>query len=127
MRLDRDTIVIYVGDNGTPMYGRPQLDFIDNLYITRTGRGKGTAYESGARVPLAIRGPGIGENRAERRHRAGRGPVSDHSLRSRDCTPPTRVANGAMAAASWPSTASRCCRYCTARRNRCAIRTGATC
>jgi len=62
-RLDPDTIVIYVGDNGTPMYGRPQLDFIDNLYITRTGRGKGTVYESGARVPLAIRGPGIATNR----------------------------------------------------------------
>jgi arylsulfatase A-like enzyme len=32
---------------------------IGNLYITRTGRGKGTAYESGARVAMAIRGPGI--------------------------------------------------------------------
>jgi arylsulfatase A-like enzyme len=41
------------------MYGRPGLDFIDNMYITRTGRGKGTVYESGARVPLAIRGPRI--------------------------------------------------------------------
>jgi len=58
-RLDPDTFVIYIGDNGTPMYGRPNLDFIDNMYITRKGRGKGTAYESGARVPLAIRGPGI--------------------------------------------------------------------
>lgn len=57
--LDRNTIVIYLGDNGTPMYGRPQLDFIDNLYITRKGRGKGTAYESGVRVPLAVRGPGV--------------------------------------------------------------------
>ena len=55
--------MIYVGDNGTPMYGRPNLDFIDNMYITRKGRGKGTTYESGARVPLAIRGPGIGANR----------------------------------------------------------------
>jgi arylsulfatase A-like enzyme len=62
-RLDRNTVVIYIGDNGTPMYGRPQLDFIDNLYITRKGRGKGTVYESGARVPLAIRGPGIVANR----------------------------------------------------------------
>jgi arylsulfatase A-like enzyme len=62
-RLDRDTIVIYVGDNGTPMYGRPNLDFIDNLYITRKGRGKGTVYESGVRVPFAIRGPGIVANR----------------------------------------------------------------
>jgi arylsulfatase A-like enzyme len=57
--LDPNTYVIYIGDNGTPMYGRPGLDFIDNMYITRTGRGKGTVYESGARVPLAIRGPRI--------------------------------------------------------------------
>ncbi len=57
--IDRNTVVIYIGDNGTPMYGRPNLDFIDNLYITRKGRGKGTVYESGARVPLVIRGPGI--------------------------------------------------------------------
>lgn len=62
--LDANTIVIYVGDNGTPMYGRPNLDMIDSLYITRKGRGKGTAYESGARVPLAIRGPGIGAGRS---------------------------------------------------------------
>jgi arylsulfatase A-like enzyme len=60
--LDPNTVVIYVGDNGTPMYGRPNLDFIDNLYISRKGRGKGTAWESGARVPLAIRGPGIAAN-----------------------------------------------------------------
>jgi arylsulfatase A-like enzyme len=57
--LDPNTVVIYIGDNGTPMYARPNLDFIDNLYITRDGRGKGSVYESGARVPLAIRGPGI--------------------------------------------------------------------
>jgi arylsulfatase A-like enzyme len=60
--LDPNTYVIYLGDNGTPMYGRPNLDFIDNLYITRSGRGKGTAYASGARVPMAIRGPGIAPN-----------------------------------------------------------------
>lgn len=60
--LESDTYVIYVSDNGTPMYGRPNLDFIDNLYITRSGRGKGTAYESGARVAMAIRGPGIEAN-----------------------------------------------------------------
>jgi arylsulfatase A-like enzyme len=58
-KIAPNTIVIYVADNGTPMYGRPNLDFIDNLYITRKGRGKGTTYESGARVPIAIRGPGI--------------------------------------------------------------------
>jgi hypothetical protein len=57
--LDPNTYVIFLGDNGTPMYGRRNLDFIDNLYITRKGRGKGTAYESGARVALAVRGPGI--------------------------------------------------------------------
>src|SRR5690606_17215508 len=54
-----NTYVIIVGDNGTPMYGRPGLDFIDNMYITREGRGKGTAYESGLRVAMAVRGPGI--------------------------------------------------------------------
>lgn len=60
--LDPDTYVIIIGDNGTPMYGRPNLDFIDNMYITRKGRGKGTAYESGARVAMAVRGPGIEAN-----------------------------------------------------------------
>ena len=58
-RLDPNTYVIYIGDNGTPMYGRPGLNFIDNMYITRAGRGKGTAYESGARVPIAVRGPRV--------------------------------------------------------------------
>lgn len=57
--LDPNTYVIFIGDNGTPMYGRPNLDFIDNMYITRNGRGKSTAFESGARVPLVIRGPEI--------------------------------------------------------------------
>jgi arylsulfatase A-like enzyme len=57
--LDPNTYVIYIGDNGTPMYGRPNLDFIDNMYLTKKNRGKGTTYESGTRVPLAIRGPGI--------------------------------------------------------------------
>ena len=57
-----NTYVIIVGDNGTPMYPErlgPNLQFIDNMYITRKGRGKGTAYESGARVEWAIKGPGI--------------------------------------------------------------------
>jgi len=60
--LDPNTYIIYISDNGTPMYGRPNLDFIDNMYITRKGRGKGTAYESGALVPMAIKGPGIQSN-----------------------------------------------------------------
>lgn len=60
--IDPNTYVIFVGDNGTAMYGRPNLDFIDNMYITRKGRGKGTAYESGALVPLLIRGPKIKAN-----------------------------------------------------------------
>lgn len=57
--LDPNTYVIFIGDNGTPMYGRPNLDFIDNMYITRAGRGKGSAYESGVRVPMVVKGPGI--------------------------------------------------------------------
>lgn len=56
--IDPNTYIIYLGDNGTWMFGAKR-DFIDNLYITRQGRGKGTAYESGARVEMAIRGPGI--------------------------------------------------------------------
>jgi arylsulfatase A-like enzyme len=92
-RLDRNTIVVFIGDNGTPMYGRPNLDFIDNFYISRTGRGKGTTYESGARVPLVVRGPGI-----------GRGEVSDEFTHAADLfptiislaglKPPTMVSNG---------------------------------
>ncbi|HTQ36696.1 MAG TPA: sulfatase-like hydrolase/transferase [Steroidobacteraceae bacterium] len=61
-KLDPNTYVIYISDNGTPMYGRPKLDFIDNMYLTKKGRGKGTAFESGSRVPMAIRGPGIPKN-----------------------------------------------------------------
>ena len=57
-KLDPNTYVIYLGDNGTWMFG-PKREFIDNLYITRRGRSKGTAYESGVRVSMAIRGPGI--------------------------------------------------------------------
>jgi arylsulfatase A-like enzyme len=56
--LDPDTYVIYVGDNGTWMFG-PGREFIDNLYITRRGRSKGTGYESGVRVSMVVRGRGI--------------------------------------------------------------------
>ncbi len=58
-KLDPNTYVILIGDNGTPMYGWVNMDFIDNMYITKKGRGKGTAYESGALVPMLIKGPGI--------------------------------------------------------------------
>jgi arylsulfatase A-like enzyme len=57
-KLDPNTYVIYLGDNGTWMFG-PKREFIDNMYITRKERGKGTAYESGARVEMVIRGPRI--------------------------------------------------------------------
>jgi arylsulfatase A-like enzyme len=59
--IDSNTYVVYMGDNGTWMMGAGR-DFIDNMYITRNGRSKGTAYESGARVEFAIRGPGIRAN-----------------------------------------------------------------
>ena len=51
--VDPNTYVIFIGDNGT------ESDSVDNLYLTASGRGKGTVYESGSRVALAIRGPGI--------------------------------------------------------------------
>ncbi len=57
-KQDPNTYVIYLGDNGTWMFGEKR-EFIDNMYITRRGRSKGTAYESGARVSMAIRGPRI--------------------------------------------------------------------
>jgi hypothetical protein len=91
--LDPNTYVIYLGDNGTAMYGRPNLDFIDNMYITRTGRGKGTAYESGARVPLVISGPGIRGRRvnSEYVHSADLFPTI---LSLAGLTPPDQVSNG---------------------------------
>jgi arylsulfatase A-like enzyme len=57
-RVDPNAYVIYLGDNGTWMFG-PKREFIDNMYITKRGRSKGTAYESGAHVSMAIRGPRI--------------------------------------------------------------------
>lgn len=56
--LDPNTYIIYMGDNGTWMFGNKR-EFIDNLYITRVGRGKGTSTEAGSRVEFAIRGPNI--------------------------------------------------------------------
>ncbi|MXO66219.1 sulfatase-like hydrolase/transferase [Altericroceibacterium endophyticum] len=61
--LDPNTVVIVIGDNGTGQYGRPEVNFLDNLYITYEGRGKGTGYESGVRVPLIVHGPGMVEGR----------------------------------------------------------------
>lgn len=60
--IDPNTYVIYISDNGTPMYKMKDGEYIDNMYITRKGRGKGTAYESGALVPMVIKGPGIKAN-----------------------------------------------------------------
>jgi arylsulfatase A-like enzyme len=57
-KLDPNTYIIYIGDNGTWMFGESR-EFIDNMYITRRGRSKGTAYESGVHVSMAIRGPGV--------------------------------------------------------------------
>ncbi len=51
--LDPSTWVIFIGDNGTI----PRA--IENLYLTSNGRGKRTGYESGSRVPIIIRGPGV--------------------------------------------------------------------
>lgn len=56
-KLDPNTYIIYLGDNGTWVFAG--MNFIDNMYITKEGRSKGTAYESGVRVSMAIRGPGI--------------------------------------------------------------------
>lgn len=56
-KLDPNTYIIYLGDNGTWVF--MGMNFIDNMYITKEGRSKGTAYESGVRVSMAVRGPGI--------------------------------------------------------------------
>jgi arylsulfatase A-like enzyme len=90
--LDPNTYVIFISDNGTPMYGRPNLDFIDNMYITRKGRGKGTAYESGARVAMAVRGPRIAANTQndEYVHAAD---LFSTILEMAGLTPPEKVSN----------------------------------
>ena len=48
-----NTFIIFIGDNGTVR------DYIDNLYLTTGGRGKGSVYESGVRVPMAVIGPNV--------------------------------------------------------------------
>ena len=57
--LDPNTVVIVLADNGTGQYGPPAMNFLDNLYITYDDRGKGSAFESGVRVPMMVRGPGV--------------------------------------------------------------------
>jgi arylsulfatase A-like enzyme len=56
--LDSDTYVIFIGDNGTDV-STTNPNSLDNMYIDTTIHGKGSVYESGARVAMAIRGPGI--------------------------------------------------------------------
>jgi arylsulfatase A-like enzyme len=56
--IGSDTYVIFIGDNGTDV-STTSGDCIDNMYITTSGRGKGSVYESGVRVGMAVRGPGI--------------------------------------------------------------------
>ena len=56
--IGSNTYVIFIGDNGTDV-STTSGDCIDNMYLTTSGRGKGTVYESGARVAMAVRGPGI--------------------------------------------------------------------
>jgi arylsulfatase A-like enzyme len=90
--IDPNTYVIYISDNGTPMYGRPNLDFIDNMYITRKGRGKGTAYESGALVPMVIRGPKIAAN-AQSHASIHVADLFSTILEFAKLTPPKQVAN----------------------------------
>jgi hypothetical protein len=46
-KLDPNTYVIYLGDNGTWMFGTGR-EFIDNMYITKQERSKGIGHESGA-------------------------------------------------------------------------------
>jgi arylsulfatase A-like enzyme len=91
--LDPNTYIIFIGDNGTPMYARPNLDHIDNLYITRAGRGKGSAYESGARVPLSIRGPGITPNSSSSEY-VHAVDLFSTSLQLAGLQVPTEVSNG---------------------------------
>jgi arylsulfatase A-like enzyme len=91
-KIDPNAYVIYIADNGTPMYGRPNLDFIDNMYITRKDRGKGTAYESGALVPMVVRGPDI----AADSQNSGYAHVADlfsTIMELAGLTPPEQVSN----------------------------------
>jgi arylsulfatase A-like enzyme len=94
--LDSDTYVIFIGDNGTPMYGGTLGDQIDNMYLNPSNRAKGSAYEGGAHVPMAIRGPGIaaGGQSSEPVHVAD---LSATILTLAGLTPPTQNYNKAGA------------------------------
>lgn len=52
-----NTIVIFIGDNGTPN------QVIGDLYGNH--RAKGTIYDSGTRVPMVVTGPGIYSGRSD--------------------------------------------------------------
>ena len=54
---DKNTVVIFVSDNGglTQRYGKHD-DFTENLPLRR---GKGSAYEGGVRVPAIVHWPGL--------------------------------------------------------------------
>ncbi len=52
-----NTIVIFIGDNGTPN------QVIGDLYGNH--RAKGTIYDSGTRVPMVVAGPGINPGRSK--------------------------------------------------------------
>lgn len=55
---ERDnTIVIFIGDNGTPN------QIIGDLYGDH--KAKGTIYDSGTRVPMVVTGPGIRQGRSD--------------------------------------------------------------
>jgi arylsulfatase A-like enzyme len=96
-RLAPNTYVIIIGDNGTPMYGRPGTDFIDNMYITRPSQGhrlrerrarpagdQGARHQAGhQRCPDARRRPLPDAARARRPRGARDGAVARrHAARS---------------------------------------------
>jgi len=56
--IPSDTYVIFIGDNGTDV-STTSPNSLDNMYIDTSIHGKGSVYESGARVAMAVRGPNI--------------------------------------------------------------------
>lgn len=61
--LDKNTIIIFTGDNGGNMYDGPDGTTPTNNYPLRAG--KGINYEGGTRVPLIIKVPGLTEEGSE--------------------------------------------------------------